>query len=84
VFVLSFAPFGPALTLAPRFPNVRRTPGRIFVDFLNPHATRSILVPTPELVQLAGLELTLLDPQKLSELGFVTAHFVDEAVGVLA
>jgi hypothetical protein len=38
VLMLAFAPLGPALTLAPRFPRVMRIPGAILIDFRNPHA----------------------------------------------
>jgi hypothetical protein len=40
--------------------------------------------PTSELVQRAGLELPLLDPELRRELGLVTAHLLDEPLGVLA
>ena len=36
------------------------------------------------LVQPARLELSLLDPQVLRELGIVITHLFDEALGVLA
>lgn len=54
------------------------------VDSAESYSTTCLDAETRELVPPAGLQLALLDPQRLRELRIVASDLLEEALGILA